>query len=98
VVSGLALSLVTPWGLGRQWWLVVKVVLGLVVIVSAVGLTNGWVERASATAAERGGATAWLVVAGSAGHLVVLAAATPTWVDEPWGATRRRLRTGTTGE
>jgi hypothetical protein len=92
LVSGLALSLVTPWGLARHWWVVVKTVLTLVVIVSAVGMTNGWVERAAAASDEPGGPAAWLVVAGSAGHLVLLAAATLISVDKPWGPTRKEQR------
>jgi galactokinase/mevalonate kinase-like predicted kinase len=38
-----------------------------------VALTDGWVERAAEVADERGGLAAWLVVAGSAGHLLLLA-------------------------
>src|ERR1700712_3065309 len=33
LVSGIALSLVTPWGLTRYWWVLVKLVLTVVVIL-----------------------------------------------------------------
>ncbi|GAA3096466.1 membrane protein [Pseudonocardia yunnanensis] len=92
LISGLVLSLVTPWGLVRHWWVVVKTVLTLVVIVSAVGITNGWVERAAAAADDPGGPAAWLVVTGSAGHLLLLAAATLISVDKPWGRIRKEQR------
>lgn len=65
-----------------------KLVLTVTVIVTAVGITNGWVERAAA-----GHASPWLVVAGSASHLLLLTAATLISVDKPWGPTRRGSRT-----
>jgi len=88
LVSGLVLGLVTPWGLVRHWWLVVKTALTLAVIVSAVGMTNGWVLRAGA-AVGGDGTEAWWVVAGSVGHVALLVAATWISVDKPWGPTRR---------
>lgn len=94
LVSGVVLSLVTPWGLTRHRWVVVKTVLTLAVIVSALALTNGWVEQA-ATAAGAGG-SGWWVVAGSATHLLLLAVATVVSVDKPWGPTRRGRLSATT--
>jgi galactokinase/mevalonate kinase-like predicted kinase len=70
----------------------VKTVLTPGVVVSAAGITNGWVQRAAEAADESGGPAAWLVVTGSAGHLLLLAAATLISVDKPWGRTWKEQR------
>lgn len=92
MLSGVVLSLVTPWGLVRHWWIVAKAVLGLVVIVTAVSLTDSWITQAVADASVVGAAGTRLVVA-SVVHLAMLAVATVISVDKPWGRTpvgRRR--------
>lgn len=98
LATGLALSLLTPWGLVRHWWVVVKGVLGLAVIVTAVTLTDAFVARAIASveADPRVGAR---LIGSSTAHLVMLTVATVVSVDKPWGRTpmgrlrRRRPRT-----
>jgi uncharacterized membrane protein len=95
LVTGLVLSVATVWGLVRYWWTVAKTALTIVVIVSAVGMTNGWVERAADAARGLAGErapSAWLAVAGAAGHLILLVAATVISVDKPWGRIRRAGR------
>jgi hypothetical protein len=70
--------------------------LAVSVIVTSVALTGDWVQRAVAQAAEasrvgvNAGLPAWLVVAGSAGHLLFLWVATMISVDKPWGKIKRR--------
>lgn len=96
LLSGLALSLLTPWGLLRHWWIVTKTVLGLAVIVTAVSLTDTWIEQAMADASAIDAAGTRLVAA-SVIHLVMLALATVISVDKPWGRTpvgRRRRAPG----
>lgn len=89
LLTGLTLSLTTPWGLVRYWWVVVKTVLGLVVIVTAVTLTTGWIEQAqSGSVATAGGR----LIAGSLAHLAMLGFATVISVDKPWGRTPRGRR------
>jgi hypothetical protein len=90
VLTGLMLSATTPWGFVRFRWVVVKSVISLVVIVSAVRMTNAWVEAAAVAALGLGERepAAWLAVAGAASHLLLLAAATVISVDKPWGRTR----------
>ncbi|MGH3779092.1 MAG: hypothetical protein ACRDRO_00305 [Pseudonocardiaceae bacterium] len=97
MVTGITLSIATPWRLLHHRWVVVKLVLALVVIVSAIALTGDWLQqavaRAAATPAGNGstaGWPAWLLVAASVFHLLVLWAA--TMVDKPWGKTRRGRR------
>lgn len=94
LLTGFALSLLTPWGLLRHWWVVVKTVLGIVVIVTAVTLTDAWLQHAT-TATTAGPAGTWLV-ATSAAHLAMLTFATVISVDKPWGRTPRGRRRATT--
>lgn len=82
LLTGIVLSVATPWQLFQYWWIVVKLVLAVAVIATSVTLTGDWVQRAVAQAADvsragvNAGWPAWLVVAGSAIHLVFLWAAT----------------------
>lgn len=94
LATGLALSLLTPWGLVRHWWVVVKGVLGLAVIVTAVTLTDAFIERAIASTGADAQAGARLI-GNSVAHLIMLAVATVVSVDKPWGRTPhgRRRRT-----
>lgn len=97
LVTGIVLSVATPWRLLPHWWVIVKLVLAVAVIVTAVALTGDWVQQAVGYAARapgaEGGSTgslaAWLVVAGSVVHLLLLWAATTISVDKPWGKTKR---------
>lgn len=91
LLTGLVLSVTTPWGLLRHWWVVVKVVLGLAVIVTGVTMTGAWIQQASDTAGGAG-RTSWLLVAGSVAHLLMLGFATVISVDKPWGRTPRGRR------
>jgi hypothetical protein len=88
LLTGIVLSVATPWGLIRHYWIVVKIVLTFAVIVTGVVLTTRWIQQALAVA----GPAEWLLVAGSAMHLLMLAAATVISVDKPWGKTRRGRR------
>ncbi|MGI9002194.1 MAG: hypothetical protein ACR2GH_11055 [Pseudonocardia sp.] len=80
----------TPWGLFRYRWVVVKELFAIVVIVSAIAVTNGWITLAAAEVAGSPGdrPLTWLPVAGSVGHAVLLAAATVLSAAKPWGRTR----------
>lgn len=90
--TGVVLSLWTPWGLVQHWWVVAKIVVGLAVIVSAVTLTGGWIER-SLDAPMRSGPAGVRLVATSIVHTVLLAFATVISVDKPWGRTPHGRRT-----
>jgi uncharacterized membrane protein len=68
LVTGLALSVATPWGLLRHWWIVVK----LVVTLAMIALTGNWIQQASAGPAAPAG---WLLVGGAVVHLLMLAGA-----------------------
>ncbi|MGH3787045.1 MAG: hypothetical protein ACRDRG_10950 [Pseudonocardiaceae bacterium] len=94
LVTGVALAVATPWRLLHYWWVVVKLVLALAVIVTSVALTGDWVQQAAALASAPhagNGSTvgwpAWWVVAASLVHLLFLWVATVISVDKPWGKT-----------
>ena len=92
LVTGLCLSLLTPWGVVRHWWVVTKAVLGLAVIVTAVSLTDSWLQQALETASQTDRPAVHLI-ATSLAHLAMLSFATVISVDKPWGRTpygRRR--------
>ncbi|MGH8908413.1 MAG: hypothetical protein ACRD0K_18370 [Egibacteraceae bacterium] len=104
LLTGVALSVTTPWGLFQHYWVIVKLVLTFAVIVTGIGLTGQWVQQATAatTAAAAtgvGGAgvvsAAWPLVAGSAAHLLMLGFAAVISVDKPWGKTPRGRRLAT---
>lgn len=95
LLTGLALSLLTPWGLVRHWWVVVKTMLGLTVIVTAISLTETWLQQA--VTATTSGTAGVRLVATSAAHLAMLTFATIISVDKPWGRTPRGRRRPTTG-
>ena len=90
VLTGAGLSLATRWGLVRHWWVVVKTVLALATIVTAVGLAGGWRQQALDRYGQGLDVPAWLVVGSSALHLLMLGAATVISVGRPWGRTRAR--------
>ena len=93
ILTGVALSVATAWGLLRHWWIVVKVVVAVVTVVSAVALGNGWRRQAVEELGDPAvGAWGWLLVACAIGHLVLLGAATLISVARPWGPTPRGRR------
>lgn len=95
LLTGLVLSLLTPWGLVRHWWVVVKTVLGLAVIVTAVSLTDAWLHQAIT---PTGGSAGARLVVTSAVHLAMLTFATVISVDKPGGRTPRGRRRPTRKE
>jgi hypothetical protein len=89
VLTGAGLSLATRWGLVRHWWVVVKTVLALATIVTAVGPAGTWREQVVDGGGRVVDAPAWLLVGSSALHVVMLAVASAISVGKPWGRTRR---------
>ncbi len=81
LLTGMVLSLGTQWGLVRHWWVMIKVVLAVAVVVGGVALTGPH----AAGAVTAGVAESPRVMASSAGHLVALAVATGLSVIKPRG-------------
>lgn len=90
LATGVVLSLLTSWGLVRHWWVATKIVVGLAVIVTAVSLTDSWLEQAIDDPTGRAGVR---LAATSGVHLALLAFATVISVDKPWGRTPRGRHT-----
>jgi hypothetical protein len=65
VITGLVVSLGTPWGLVRYWWVLLKFVISLVIPVIAT-IQSGWIEelqtRTADPAADPGGTGLVLVL------------------------------------
>jgi hypothetical protein len=106
LITGVFLSVGTAWGLFRHWWIVVKLVLTIGVIVTGVAFVGAWTEQALASAAgpagQIGDASRWLIGAAVA-HVLMLGAATVISIYKPWGRirpeprrTRRRAAPATT--
>jgi hypothetical protein len=85
LVSGLALSLGTRWGLFRYWWVVVKLILTLAATAATIFALRPQIHDAAATGGA-GSAGVVLIVAPSVG-LVVYVVATVLSVYKPWGRT-----------
>lgn len=92
LLSGLIQSLGTPWGLFRQYWIVVKLFLTIfatVVLLKKMPLIGYAAQRAAETPllsdALRAAGTPLAVHA--AGGILVLLAATTLSVYKPWGLT-----------
>jgi hypothetical protein len=86
LVSGIALSLVTPWGLARDWWVLVKLVLTVAVILFSTFFVGVWVEESIVA----GLAPRPFAIELAVGPLANLAAfLLMTWasVAKPWGRT-----------
>jgi len=97
LLTGVILSVGTAWGLFQHYWIVAKLVLTLLVILSGVLFVGAWVQQATATASgpaadivtrsDVGPASMRLVYA-SLAHLLMLGAATVISVYKPWGRIR----------
>ncbi len=100
LLSGVVLSLVTPWGLARYWWVLVKLVLTVAVIVYSTFGLGGWVEQ-SIEATTAGGAASGVagpLAYGAALNVVAFlfmtwASVAKPWGTTPWTATRAGRRT-----
>jgi hypothetical protein len=87
-LTGLLLGLGTPWGLAKHWWVVLKEIAFVPLVV-----TDLLVVAPSVHDAARGGPTAGLFDPAIA-HCVVLALATVVSILKPFGRTphgRRRV-------
>ncbi|MGE3272982.1 MAG: DUF2269 domain-containing protein [Chloroflexota bacterium] len=92
LVTGVALSLGTKWGLIQYYWIVVKLVLTILVPVSAIQFGDRfiWPALNAATAAQQLPGLLWgvnLLLVMAVAHLLMLGAASVISVYKPWGKT-----------
>ncbi|GLZ49889.1 hypothetical protein Acsp06_60740 [Actinomycetospora sp. NBRC 106375] len=83
LATGVVLGLLTPWGLARHWWVLVKLVLTVAVIVFSTLGVGVWVLESI----ERPGPAAWPLVWGGAANLVAFLLMTWASIGKPWGTT-----------
>jgi len=84
------LSLLTPWGIFRFWWVSVKFVLTLGGLYLGIAHLGGWLHQALSAAAvgASGSGPAFRVMAGGIAMIVVLAFMAWVSAAKPWGRTR----------
>jgi hypothetical protein len=96
LVTGVLLSVGTNWGLLKHWWIVVKLVLTVAVLVFAGVFTSGWVLEAVARTTEHPmaglGALAVRLGANVAAFNTVFWTTATISVYKPWGPTPRGKR------
>ncbi|WP_224390218.1 DUF2269 family protein [Pseudonocardia sp. ICBG1293] len=101
LVTGVVVAVASPWGLTRHWWVLVKLVLTVAVIVWSTLAVGVWVEEsvvafaAGETASPVGGALVTGAALNIAAFLFMTWAlvATP-WGRTPWAPARRRVARG----
>ena len=97
LLTGVILSVGTAWGLFQHYWIVVKLVLTVAVVLTGVIFVGAWTQQAIAMSSGSGAATATSPVIGAAptlliyaavAHALMLGAATVISVYKPWGRIR----------
>jgi hypothetical protein len=95
LLTGIILSVGTPWGLFRHYWIVAKLVLTIAVVVTGVAFVGAWVEQAIAAGA---GPVSMPLIYAALAHVLMLGAATVISIYKPWGriatTPREPARTG----
>ena len=88
LVSGIVLSLVTPWGLVRHWWVLSKLVLTVAVIVYSTFGLGVWVETsiAATSLGDAESPVAGPLAYGTLPNIVAFLFMTWVSVAKPWGA------------
>ncbi|MGH3882874.1 MAG: hypothetical protein ACRDRY_12785 [Pseudonocardiaceae bacterium] len=101
ILSGIAVSLTTKWGIVKHYWIFTKLVLAIVVLTCAFSFIHALVvtaETESGQLAGSGGdiselgAVRTLLIGGFAFAVSNVVAATVISVYKPWGMTRRGRR------
>lgn len=93
VLSGIAVSLTSKWGLVRHYWIVAKLAISIAIIASAFGFLHRWVVSAAQWSAHAGADVTlgelgvWLV-SGFGTTVFFVAIAMIISVCKLWGKTR----------
>ena len=98
LITGIVISLGTPWKLLRHYWVVVSLVLTTIAAAAVLFELRPRLDQASNLARGAGdpgsavGMLGWQIVTASSIALVVLCAVTVINVYKPWGRTARGAR------
>ena len=96
LVTGILLSVGTPWGLVRHYWVLVKFVLTMALVASGILVLNRRLQEAAVSVSEVPlstltsadvGALQFQIVAAVSVALLLLITATTLSVYKPWGRT-----------
>jgi uncharacterized membrane protein len=91
LLTGVTLSLVTPWGLFRHKWVVAKLVLLLATVACGIAAVRPWVAQlveatgAGTLTGSQLGTTVWLLLAAGLAQCAALVLATTLSVYKPKG-------------
>ena len=88
LITGIVLSVGTAWGLFRHWWIVVKLMLTVGIIVTGVVFVGAWTEQALVVTDAELGAVSLRLIGSASVHALMLAAATVISALKPWGRIR----------
>lgn len=89
LVTGLVLSLTTPWGLLHYWWVLAKFVITVALVAGGMGLL---LPRLALLADGAAGSVRIQVLVATSVALLLLVSATVLSVVKPWGRTRPGAR------
>lgn len=95
LVSGVVISLATKWRLLRHWWVLIKLVVTVAVIVFSTFGVGVWVEQSiAATAESRAGMSPVAVelVVGASANIAAFLFMTWVSITKPWSRTPWSLR------
>lgn len=97
ILSGIAVSLTSKWGLVRHYWIAAKLLIAIAVITSAFGFIHRWVVSAAERSAQLPATSAGIAAGGGDLDLqlvtafgvavFLVAVATVLSVFKPWGVT-----------
>lgn len=89
LVSGLAVSLLTRWGLLRHWWVLIKFILTMTVIIYSTFGVGVWVEESMAATATNGPSpVAGRLAIGAGANIIAFLFMSWASIRKPWGLTR----------
>ena len=100
-LSGVLLAWKTPWGLFRHWWVALKLVVTVALLISGASLLGPWINETEALARAAGAsvlelpryATIERRVAGLAGaQIAILGVIMYASIFKPWGKIAGRSR------
>jgi len=96
LVTGVVLAVLTPWGLAQHWWVLVKLVLTVGVIVFSTFFVGVWVEESIAAGLAPSPVARALAIGplASIGAFLLMtwASVAKPWGRTPWSAARPPAR------